>query len=198
MNQFSTGYSILRLFCWHTKSHKALLLYLLNTSVCHPWMMVPGTWLSGTPDVFLPTCLHHPVMVNHSNKYELEHLQFLFFSNGVLSIYLFICLAVRTLPTALGLQPWTTGCCAGGLICWEGHVSRRQCSLSFSSSSDAHLDVPVLTAFVYPDQSIRCVISSVFTLTTLSPPSPPLRACTRPFISIGSEDDCFKTLFTIQ
>lgn len=49
-------------------------------SVCHPCLMVPGTWLSGTPDVFLTTCLHHPVMVHHSNKYELEHLQFPFFS----------------------------------------------------------------------------------------------------------------------
>lgn len=146
----------------------------------------------------LTTCLHHPVMVNQSNKYELEHLQFPFFSNGVLSIYLFICLAVRTLPAALGLQPWTTGCCAGGLICWEGHVSRRQCSLSFSSSSDTHLDAPVLTAFVYPDQSICRVISSVFSLTTLSPPSPPLRAYTRPFISMRSEDDCLKTLFMVQ
>lgn len=181
-------------------------LYLFNTFkrsqvffVCHPCMMLPGTWLSGTPDVFLTTCLHHPVMVNHSNKYEWEHLQFPFFLMVSFPfIYLFICLAVRTLPVALGLQPWTTDCCAGGLICWEGHISRRQRSLSFSSSSDTHLDAPVLTAFVYPDQSIRRVISSVFSLTTLSPPSPPLRVYTSPFISMRGEDECLKTLFTVQ
>lgn len=86
MNRFSTGSSILRLFYWHTRSHKAMLLYLFNTfkrsQVCFCVSSVhdaAGHLALWDTRCLLTTCLHNPVMVNQSNKYEWEHLQFPFF-----------------------------------------------------------------------------------------------------------------------
>lgn len=103
--------------------------------------------------------------------------------------------------------PWTTACCVGGFICWEGHVLWRRLSLSFSSSFDTHLDTPVLTAFLWsmhPSQSInsfcnfiRISLSSTSTNFTPPPPHHPLSE-QKPFISMRSKHECLKIVFTVQ
>lgn len=118
-------------------------------------------------------------------------------------------LAETTFPPALGLLPWSTGWCAWGFICWEGHVSWWWPSLSFSGSSDTNLDASVLTAFLHCSlqlcRSINpfCNFISI-SLAHLALPSPPpspyrsLKAWHRPFINMTSERGYLKTVFRMQ
>lgn len=81
--------------------------------------MVPGTWLSGTPDLFLPTGLHHPVMVNHSNKYELNICNFHFFQWCPFHLFIYLSGSENA-----SCSSWFAAM-NHRLLCWGPHMLRR-------------------------------------------------------------------------
>lgn len=113
-----------------------------------PHSLYNTAWLPLCVTSCLVTIYFHSIMKSHANEYELKHLQF-HFCLILSSFFFFPLLAVTTFPPALGLLPWGAGWCAGGFICWEGHVSWWWLSLSFSGSSDTNLDASVLTASLH-------------------------------------------------
>lgn len=85
-------------------------------------------------------------------------------------------------------------------------VTWRPLSLSFSGSSDTHLDAPVLTSFLWsmhPCWSINLFcnfirISLSSTSTSFTPTSHRPLSEQKPFISMRSKHECLKIVFTVQ